>query len=152
MINNNTRFLGVDSTKVNLTEKKDSINNAVTGYYTAEEILAPKYKVYTALLTQEGENAPTAIVLENTLGNITYSRSASGFYTVNLSGAFTLNKTFVIITPTVDDAQNSMVSLTYNMDLDSFEITSTSWSATLSGYTLLDGILLNTPIEIRVYE
>jgi hypothetical protein len=38
MINNNTRFLGVDSTKVNLTEKKDSINNAVTEYYTAEEI------------------------------------------------------------------------------------------------------------------
>jgi hypothetical protein len=39
MITANTRFLGVDSTKVNLTEKKDSINNAVTGYYTAEEIV-----------------------------------------------------------------------------------------------------------------
>lgn len=30
MINNSTRFLGVDSTKVDLTEKKDSTNNAVT--------------------------------------------------------------------------------------------------------------------------
>lgn len=38
MINNNTRFLGVDSSKVNLTEKKDALNNAVTQYYTAEEV------------------------------------------------------------------------------------------------------------------
>ena len=38
MINNNTRFLGVDSSKVNLTEKKDALNNAVTEYYTAEQI------------------------------------------------------------------------------------------------------------------
>jgi hypothetical protein len=152
MITSNIKFLGVDSSKVDLTEKKDALNNAITEYYTAEEIVAPKYKVYTALLTQFGENAPTAIVLENTLGNITYSRSASGLYIANLLGAFTLNKTFVIITPTVDDAQNQMVSLTYNMGLDSFEITSTNWSATLNGYTLLDGILFNTPIEIRVYE
>jgi hypothetical protein len=38
MINNNTKFLGVDSTKVDLTEKKDALNNAITEYYTAEEI------------------------------------------------------------------------------------------------------------------
>lgn len=38
-ININTRFLGVDSTKVDLTEKKDAINNAKTEYYTAQEIV-----------------------------------------------------------------------------------------------------------------
>lgn len=39
-INNNTRFLGIDSTKVNLTEKKDSVNNSIAQYFTAEEISA----------------------------------------------------------------------------------------------------------------
>ena len=38
MIDNNTRFLGIDSTKVNLIEKKDEQNNAVAAYFTAEEI------------------------------------------------------------------------------------------------------------------
>ena len=38
MIDNNTRFLGIDSTKVNLIEKKDEQNNAVSAYFTAEEM------------------------------------------------------------------------------------------------------------------
>ena len=45
MINNNTRFLGVDSTKVNLTEKKDALNNAITEYYTLEDF-KPAYINY----------------------------------------------------------------------------------------------------------
>lgn len=45
MITTNTRFLGVDSTKVDLTEKKDSINNAVTEYYSLEDF-KPAYINY----------------------------------------------------------------------------------------------------------
>ena len=40
MINNNTRFLGIDSTKVDLTKKKDETNNAVGSYYTLNEMAA----------------------------------------------------------------------------------------------------------------
>jgi hypothetical protein len=40
MINNNTRFLGIDSTKVDLTKKKDETNNAVGSYYTLDEMAA----------------------------------------------------------------------------------------------------------------
>jgi len=40
MINNNTRFLGIDSTKVNLIEKKDELNNSVAAYYTIDEMTA----------------------------------------------------------------------------------------------------------------
>ena len=40
MIDNNTRFLGIDSTKVNLTKKKDELNNSVGAYYTLDEMAA----------------------------------------------------------------------------------------------------------------
>ena len=42
------------------------------------------YKVYTALLTQSGTDAPVATVLENTIGggDAIYSRDTTGEYTV----------------------------------------------------------------------
>ena len=40
MIDNNTRFLGIDSTKVDLTKKKDELNNSVGAYYTLDEMAA----------------------------------------------------------------------------------------------------------------
>ena len=52
------------------------------------------YKVYTALLTQSGTNAPIATVLENTLGgDIVWSYYTEGVYNGELLGAFTINKT-----------------------------------------------------------
>ena len=53
------------------------------------------YKVYTALLTQTDTNDPVAIVLENTLGVITYSRDEPGFYKINSSGLFIQGKTVI---------------------------------------------------------
>ena len=52
------------------------------------------YKVYTALLTQSGTSAPTATVLENTIGAIVWTRNGAGEYYGTLSGAFTSNKTW----------------------------------------------------------
>jgi hypothetical protein len=52
------------------------------------------YKVYTALLTQTGTSAPTATVLENTIGTITWTYTDYGFYTGTCTGCFTENKTF----------------------------------------------------------
>ena len=51
------------------------------------------YKVYTALLTQTGTNAPAATVLENTIGDIVWSRDDAGNYYGTLVGAFTPDKT-----------------------------------------------------------
>jgi hypothetical protein len=58
-----------------------------------EETPAPAdsrpYKVYTALLTQSGTNAPVATVLENTLGGVpVHGYSDVGYYTVSLADAF----------------------------------------------------------------
>ncbi len=52
------------------------------------------YLVYTALLTQTGTDAPTALVYQNTFGEeIIWTRSNAGKYVATLTGAFTLNKT-----------------------------------------------------------
>ena len=51
------------------------------------------YKVYTALLTQSGTDAPVATILENTIGDIVWSYSSPGNFLATLNGAFTENKT-----------------------------------------------------------
>jgi len=65
-INNNTRFLGIDSTKVNLIEKKDSVNNSVAEYFTADEIsgggLEGTSYVYVAA---DGTDVENAVQLQN---------------------------------------------------------------------------------------
>lgn len=51
-------------------------------------------KVYRALLTQSGTDAPVATVLENTLGGtVVWTYSNSGIYTATLAGAFRAGKT-----------------------------------------------------------
>ncbi len=46
-------------------------------------------KVYRALLTQSGGHAPTATVLENTLGGtVVWTYSNEGIYVGTLAGAF----------------------------------------------------------------
>jgi hypothetical protein len=56
------------------------------------------YKVYTALLTQTGEDAPVAIVLENTLGaTLSYSRVGQGEYIITTSDTFPQDTTWAVI-------------------------------------------------------
>lgn len=49
-------------------------------------------KKYVALLTQTGTAAPIATILENTIGDIVWSRVEAGFYNGTLNGAFTIDK------------------------------------------------------------
>lgn len=106
------------------------------------------YKVYTALISQSGTSAPTAIVLENTLGGtVVWSRSSGGVYHATLSGAFTINKTICQTSSTYGGLSN------YGMVIP--RITSTNFIEILSilpdTKTLTDGLLSLAPIEIRVY-
>ena len=66
--------------------------------------LIKPYKVYTALLSQTGENAPVPTVLENTLGEIlSYSRTQEGEYIITTTGTFPQGKTWAVInTPSYD--------------------------------------------------
>jgi hypothetical protein len=97
-----------------------------------------KPKKYVALLTQTGTSAPTAIVLENTLGNITFGYVSTGKYTVTATGLLTLNKTTVI----TGGAVCSIDTLTVNgFSLISYGL----------GFSSANTILNNSTIEISVY-
>lgn len=119
----------------------DSANNNDTKNFSVQEVsdFVKPYKVYTALLTQSGANPPTAIVLENTLGTITFGYQSSGVYTVNSSGLFTANKTWT--NPTLKDNVNLQLSMYRNTSSTLFIIDSDG-----------DNGLLETSIEIRVYS
>lgn len=98
-----TRFIGI-APDVNLTERKSALINAQTAPYTMQDIAdtaggGGSYLKYKALLNQVGSDAPTATILENTLGGIpVWTRSAAGAYSCTLSGAFTADKTFCLVT------------------------------------------------------
>lgn len=121
--------LGVDTSKV------------ATTYDLMSAAGGASYDVYTAILTQTGTSAPTATVLENTLGGtVVWTYNAEGSYIGTLTGAFTADKT-AIFTGGFDGfyfsyrgSANTVTILTYDETL-----------------TLANDYLNKNPIEIRVY-
>ena len=103
------------------------------------------YKKYVALLSQSASSAPTAIVLENTLGGTpSFSYTSTGNYLLTLGSAFDSNKTYVIIGDS-DVAQ--VICSAVNVSNNDVELRTFN----LSG-TYLNDIFNNTTIEIRVYN
>jgi hypothetical protein len=113
----------------------------------ASSVASLGYKVYTALLTQSGTDAPVAIVLQNTLGGTpTLTRIVAGQYRITLSSAFTLDKTFLLSTGTFDNEQctiNYKINSTNSIDIVSYDVV-------IAGDA--DDMLVNASIEIRVYN
>ena len=107
----------------------------------------PAYKVYTALLSQEGTDAPVATILENTLGEIVWSREIKGIYTGTLLNTFIEDKTHLILT-------NNTYTLGGYPSYNSFDVKDTDSVriVTTESPENIDGNLYNTPIEIRVYN
>jgi len=105
------------------------------------------YLVYTALLTQSSTSAPTATVLENTLGGaVVWTRDAAGEYTGTLSGAFVSGKTWLCGEPIDDGDPFNLFPLFFRRaDADTVTI------RTFSGGSGSDDQLVSTSIEIRVY-
>jgi hypothetical protein len=124
-----------------------TIENNVVNLQEDVEALQPTYKVYTALLSTFEDNAPTAVILENTIGSIVWTRVAEGFYQATLSSAFTLNKTFVLVGPY--DVNNVNVWFVKHA-LQS--VNSVLLYAFDEGGNLIDGLGTNVSIEIRVYN
>lgn len=107
------------------------------------------YKVYTALLTQSGSNAPVANVLENTIGgSLVWSRADSGDYRLegDNNQTFPYNKTVAFI------GRNFYSSLTY-LSAEAYA----GGDRVFVGQGRFDNSgradgLSNIPIEIRVYN
>ena len=140
-----------------LTAAQDFTNNITDLDYTQKKYVDQKvadsrpYKVYTALLTQSGTDAPVATVLENTLGDtITWSYVAVGQYIGTSTGTFTVNKT-VIFSGSANDTD--VATAMYIMALLGNENTVQIGTFNqLAVPTASDGKLTNTLIEIRVYN
>lgn len=110
-------------------------------------IETPKYKVYSALLNQTGEDPPVATVLENTIGNIWFTYNYKGNYTISCDNLFIENKTFFLSQTTIDNTPQT-ISIVIRREDNNNSIIKTI----LEGSGEDDNWLNNTPIEIRVYN
>lgn len=101
-------------------------------------------KRYKALISQTGTSAPTVIVLENSIGTITFGYSSVGGYTISSSGLFTVDKTFWNIpsgpngnnTNSINQATASLMYL---------------WSTNVVTGVNVNNGMADTPILIEVY-
>ena len=114
------------------------------GNLTYLESAIPSYRVYTAVLTQTGTDAPVATVLENTLGgDVVWSYDSTGEYFGTLIGAFTDNQTYFSALPAqgiqlkLIRGDNDRVNLGTILALDNRKD---------------NNLLSKIPIEIRVYN
>jgi len=103
------------------------------------------YKVYAALISQVGTSAPTVKILENTIGSIVWTRINVGEYNGTLTGVFTANKSSVSLT-----SNNQSTSLSGGASASTNFVAIFS-QALITG-VLTDGVMLDSYVEIRVYN
>lgn len=114
------------------------------------ESAVPLYKVYTALVTQEGvDSVPFAVELENTIGDISYTYNAVGRYSIISDSLFTSGKTTIFVGPLANDLVTGFCILNSVgvSEIIIFTYTTNSFPVIES-----NSMLINTPIEIRVYN
>jgi len=129
--------------QVDYLEAADAIQDA-----TLSATIKP-YKIYTALLTQASTGIPTVKILENTLGGVpVYSYTSTGIYVMTLTGAFPADKTF-ISKPNQSDVASAANTFTL-VHTSANAITINTFSGNYA--TASNAILVDTPIEIKVYE
>jgi hypothetical protein len=126
------------------------------GNLTYLESIGRPYKVYTALLTQEGENAPVATVLENTLDeDITYQYNGAGNYSIlTPNNTFTANKTYSVLQLWADDGVSPRLGFIGWASTNELYITLTDTNGNTAD-TLGNNqnpVYFLTSIEIRVYN
>lgn len=75
-------------------EQVELVQGGVNVRSTVDAIKNGDVKVYRALLSQSGTNAPVATVLENTLGvTPVFAYVGTGNYSITIAGGFSLTKT-----------------------------------------------------------
>jgi len=117
-------------------------NLTVTDTINGAPVVA--YKKYIANITQVGIADPVLTILENTIGDIVWTRIGAGQYDGVLVGAFpTASNVYAIIQSF--NIYSAHISI-YNADPDTLQIFTLD-----NTYAPVDGVLFNTTIEIRVY-
>ena len=124
----------------------------LAGAITVEDLAAqiatpPAYKVYTALLSQQDDNPPVAIVLENTLeANLTWYYSTTGVYYAESYGTWKTNKTGIFVGPLPNESIGAYTQTSITTEDQLFLV------VLKSDDTAVDNVLDLTLVEIRVYN
>ena len=106
--------------------------------------ISEPYLVYTALMSQTGVNAPTAVVLQNTLsGTIVWTRTSPGLYVGTLAGAFPVNKTWCISINGIGN--HEIVCRIHRANDNQVEIYATDTNV------FDDDLMVNVNVKIEVY-
>jgi hypothetical protein len=129
----NGQVLDNDGMVVSNLTVTETINGAV---------VVPNNK-YIATISQAGTSDPTVTVLENSIGDIVWTRAAAGRYQGTLTGAFPdQDKTYLIISNTAIDTYLRIFWVSANVvEVRTLDFTN----------TLQDGRLSYNTIEIRTY-
>jgi hypothetical protein len=116
-------------------------NLTVTGTINGDVVVP--YKKYVATISQVGTADPTVTVLENTIGDIVWTRAAGGRYQGTLTGAFPdQDKTYLMVSNTAIDTYIRIFWVSANVvEVRTLDFTN----------TLQDGRLSYNTIEIRTY-
>lgn len=122
----------------------DSASGFTYNWNLGSQSWVPVPKVYLALLSQNGTAAPSAIVLENTLGvTVAWSRTSAGNYVATPSApAFTTNKTAV----TLANNTGQYAHLGWAFSGNNLNI-----ETKIEQIGASDGVLALNTLEIRVY-
>ena len=123
-----------------ITVALQKIDNEFGSITTTTTTTVAPYKIYRALLTQTGTNIPTAIVLENTIGNIVWSRPVQGAYMGILIGAFTTNATSIL-----NNVTGHFSVASYSASVDSVILSTRNFTG-----GAIDSAMTNMTIEIKV--
>jgi hypothetical protein len=123
-------------------------NLTVTGTLNNRAVsdILPTYTKYIALISQSSTSAPTVIELENTIGPIVWSRNSTGIYYGTLTGAFTLDKTYVMLS----NVELDSIVMAKRGNNDFIQIDTTNLHSPTAAHH--DDHLKNNTLEIRVYE
>lgn len=103
----------------------------------------PWTSYYFGLISQTGTGDPTQIVIDNTIGALTWTRTGSGVYHATRTDAFPLNKTFVLMPGFTD--LGFLVATTHT-NASTIVVKTLHLSGTNS-----DGGLNKTPLMILVF-
>lgn len=142
--------IGTDSVDSNKKTLNFSLQKILELFIASTPAITPPqnrpYKVYTAIISQLGTSDPVVNqVLENSLGDIVFTRSYTGSFYINSSNLFTLNKTVVFLS---NGRSSNSGSAGYEYASSSLLSLSTINNSTIG----VDGYLRNSTIEIRVYN
>lgn len=118
-------------------------------YYTESPSGNGGVKQYIALLSQTGTNNPTGTPIINTIGTVTITRTGEGNYLITSTGNLTLYKTIITFQNTNAGGDNIVVL--DNEDGDTFQFRTYKYDTIGTQFTVADGLMYLTPIQITVY-